>query len=516
MRYEAARIDGQRAKMVSGSADGDLLPDLDTLRAKSNALVRDDAHASAAIRVYIENVVGNGIVPQAAVRPEETGLTQAQCDELNAAQEAVFARWSEDMADANEVEDFHGLTAMVCRGRLVDGETFAHRIAVPGRELSTAWELIDPARVDNTTVPNPAVRYGVEIGERGQPIAYWIAPQHPDDAMFLRAVDNRPIRIERTKAGGWHNVLHVFRRDRAGQSRGVPIIVPALGLFEQLHHYLDSEVIAARTNANTAAIVERNVDPSNPGTALRQEFENPHGRGDGAPIWHEAVQPGTYQYLNPGEKFTPYNPQRPGTTFDPFVIRILRAIAGAMGLSYELIVKDFARMNFTSSRAKLNEVRRGLLREQNLLIARWCRPVWQTVQREAIASGLVPIYPQMAVNMRPFLAARWIRPAWGWVDPVKEIEASSKAVAENLSTRQVESLRSGMDLEEVLEAAADEWLLRRAIERRKGLPDGTLDIAPKAGAAPPPSVAPGAVPDGEDEDEGADGEPEDSGEDEEP
>src|SRR5262245_45470277 len=87
LRFEAAKIDRLRTKMSSGSADGDLLPDLDTLRQKSEALVRDDPHAAAAIRVLLENVVGSGITPQAAVRPEQTGCTESQCAEFNRAAE---------------------------------------------------------------------------------------------------------------------------------------------------------------------------------------------------------------------------------------------------------------------------------------------------------------------------------------------------------------------------------------------------------------------------------------------
>lgn len=482
LRYEAATVDRLRKAMHSGSADGDLLPDLAVLRTKSNALVRDDAHAAAAIRVYLENVVGSGLIAQANNRPQDTGLSQEQCDQLNEAQEAIWRRWCDRLADSTEVEDFHGLTRMICRGRLVDGESFVHRVLMPGREIETAYELVDPGRVDDL-FGKANVRYGIEVGDRGQPVAYWVTPYHPDDSVFLPVKDNRPVRIDRM-VNGVPNMLHVYRRDRPGQSRGLPLITPALLLFEQLHHYLDSEVIAARTNANTAAIVERPLESNDP--SLAAEF-GPDGNGSGEAIYHEAIQPGTYQYLNPGEKFSSYNPQRPGTTFDPFVVRILRAIAGSMGISYEMIVKDFSRMNFTSSRAKLGEVRRGLLTEQDLLIVRWCRPAWETVQREAIVSGKVPMFPQMASgDLQRFLSARWIRPALGWIDPVKEVAASASAIAENLSTRQVEALRSGMDLEEILEASADEWLLRRAIEKRRGLPEGTLAPAPKPGSAPPP------------------------------
>jgi lambda family phage portal protein len=479
LRYEAARLDRLRTKLSSGSADGDLLPDLDTLRQKSQALVRDDAHASAAVRVLLENVVGTGIMPQASVRPELTGCTEAQCAEFNRAAEQYFKEWAADFADANRISDFADLTEIVYRGRLVDGESLAHRVLLPGRggENRTSFELIDPARLQDPFTGGVNTRQGVEIGDAGQPIAYWIAPQHPDDLRFQTrgTVNLVPERIDRFRGGFW-NVLHVFKRVRPGQSRGIPMIAAGLGVIDHLHHYLDSEVAAARLQGTTVNVVERPLDQNDPSLQLEEGTKRD---GTGELIFHETFEPGTTVYLNPGEKFNGFAPTRPGATFDPFVVRVLRAFAASLGLSYELVVRDFSSMNYSSARSMLLEARRGFENEQGLLIRTWCRPVWQTVIKEGILRGDLPQFPQMLGNMQAFLAARWIRPAWGWVDPTKEIEASALAVDSNLSTPQGEAARSGLDLEEIYEAKADAVVLRREIERRKGIPEGSLDPASK-------------------------------------
>lgn len=482
LRYEAARLDRLRTKLSSGSADGDLLPDLDTLRQKSQALVRDDAHASAAIRVLLENVVGTGIMPQAAVRPELTGCTEAQCSEFNRAAEQYFKEWAADFADANRISDFADLTEIVYRGRLVDGESLAHRVLLPGRggENQTSFELIDPARLQDPFAGNVNTRQGVEIGEAGQPIAYWIAPQHPDDLRFQTrgTVSLVPERTERFRGGFW-NVLHVFKRVRPGQSRGIPMISAGLGIIDHFHHYLDSEVAAARMQGSTVNIVERPLDQDDPSLQLE---EGTNRDGTGELVFHETFEPGSTVYLNPGEKFNGFAPTRPGATFEPFVVRVLRGFAASLGLSYELVVRDFSAMNYSSARSMLLEARRGFENEQGLLIRTWCRPVWQTVIKEGILRGALPQFPQMLGSMQAFLAARWIRPAWGWVDPVKEIEASTKAVDANVSTRQIEAARSGLDLEEVIEANTDAEVLENEIRKRKGLAPRVRQAGPNAPA----------------------------------
>ena len=499
LRYDAARMDRVRSTPRSGSADGDLLPDLRVLREKSRALVRDDAHAAAAIRVLVDNVVGDGITPQSALRPETSGLTQAQCDDWNAKAEQLWRETCATQADANDVDDFSALTRLVYRTRLVDGEALAHRLVVPGRgPLATCYELIDADRLEDPPTPLN-VRYGVEIGDRGEPVAYWLLPHHPDDLRFTTAQALRPTNPERyvRRNGDFWNVLHVYRRERPGQSRGLPLLTPAMPLFEHLHHYLDSEIIAARANANVAMFIRRPLDPAADPDV--RPVDDDAGR-DGELVYHETLEPGTIEYLNEGEEIQPFLPARPGSSFDSFVTRILRAICAALDLPYEMVAKDFGGMNYSSARVALLEARRGFEIEQDALVGTWLRPVWENMVREAIAVGELPTYPEaMRRNPRAFLHARWIRPAWGWVDPVKEIESARQAIAANLSTPDIEASRAGLDAVEVLEARARFLVAAREIEARNNLAPGTLT---SDGAAAPAPAAP--APAGEQEDSAED------------
>lgn len=503
LRYDAARSDRTRRRAVAGSADGDLLPDLEVLRRKSRDLVRDDAHASAAVAVKLENVVGAGLKVQADVRADLAGISQQQADDYNNQAERIWQRWASDHCDATECSDFDEMTRQVYRARLLDGEAFVHRVAVPGREISTSWELIDPDRIgDDMRSTTDNVRGGIEFGSRGQPVAYYVSPFHADEARTQNIGANKPERIAR-KTEDWHNLLHVFRRLRPGQTRGEPLIVPAMPLFEHLHHYLDSEIIAARANSCIALYVERPVDPIGD-PDITQEIA---AAGDAGSQWHETIEPGTIEYLNAGEKISPYMPNRPGTTFDPFVVRVLRAICAALGLPYEMVVKDFGGMNYSSARVSLLEARRGFELEQSLLISQWLRPVWRTVMQEAIAAGLLPQFPQAVENPEPFLAARWIRPAWGWVDPVKEAEASRVAIVNNLSTPDREAARAGMDAEEVLRARARHMVRARDIEQANDLPPGSLNASLLSDELPSPVGAaadePQTTPTAGDEDDAA-------------
>jgi capsid protein len=51
-------------------------------------------------------------------------------------------------------------------------------------------------------------------------------------------------------------VIHWFRKDRPGQNRGLPDILPALPLFAQLRRYTQAVLAAAESAANVAIFMK--------------------------------------------------------------------------------------------------------------------------------------------------------------------------------------------------------------------------------------------------------------------
>ena len=482
LAYEAARITRVNPKPKSGSADSEILPDLQTLRDGSRTMVRDDAHAAAAARVFVENVVGKGLTPQSTCTSEATGLNEEQLEQWRNACEAEFSRWSDEEADATGYGTFTDLQRIAARSLLADGESIGHAV-VDG--FSVSCELIDPDRLESPgRSDTTTVRGGVEIGPKGRPVAYHILRNHP--AEFLPGlkwgVTDRVAAADST----YSIVQHLFLRERPGQTRGVPWLAAALPYAGHLHHYLNSELIAARVNSNVAMFVKRAPEANDPNiTAIASD--------QGGATFHESLEPGTIEYLNEGEEIQPFVPNRPGNQFEPFVLRILRAIWAAPGLSYELVTKDFGGMNYSSARSLLLECRRGFDSTRALLVRQFCRPWWSNVILAAIAGGRLVAPPGFLANQRAFLAHRWVSPAYGWVDPTKEIDSSRMAIDANLSTPYDEAAKAGFDAEEVADARARFLQFCAKKEQQYGLAPGALtrdsskgDIAPATPAAQAP------------------------------
>ncbi len=464
LAYEAARITRVNPKPKSGSADGDILPDLQTLRDKSRTMVRDDAHAAAAARVFTENVIGKGLTPQSTCTAKATGLTEEQVEEWRNACEEEFARWSEEEADATGYGTFADLQRLAARALMTDGEAIGHAV-VDG--LMISCELIDPDRLESPSrSDSDQIRGGVELGTKGQPVAYHILRDHPADFLPGRKWGALPERITATD-GRYRIVQHLFARERPGQTRGVPWLASALPYAGHLHHYLNSELIAARVNSNVAMFVKRAPEANDPNIMPSQNAQ-------GEATFHESIEPGTIEYLNEGEEIQPFTPNRPGNQFEPFVMRILRAIWAAPGLSYELVTKDFGGMNYSSARALLLECRRGFDSTRTLVVRQFCIPWWGNVIQAAIAAGRLVAPPGYLRNPRAFLAHRWVSPAYGWVDPTKEIDSSRMAIDANLSTPYDEAAKSGFDAEEVADARGRFLQFCAKKEKQYGLAPGTL------------------------------------------
>ena len=171
---------------LNGSADADLLNDLPTLRQRSRDLNRNDAHASAITGTVVANVIGTGLKPQSRPDTESLGITPEEAMAFGKAAERAWRRWC-PQADSQNRMDFYEIQALVQRQILENGEVFILPLMIqePGRRYRLALEVIESDRV--STPPGkhgPNMRDGIELGARGEAIAYWIRKRHPGDASF--------------------------------------------------------------------------------------------------------------------------------------------------------------------------------------------------------------------------------------------------------------------------------------------------------------------------------------------
>lgn len=423
-----------------------------SLRDVSRHLIRNNAVAAGAQDTIALNVVGQGLRPQSRLRADRLGISPARAAELQRQAEDVWDEWC-GHADATGSLHFDDLQFLALLKIVEDGELLALPTWAdePWRPWGRCLEFVEADRLRKPGGRKDVPESGIEVGSRGQPLRYWI------ESGRKSARGTEFFGVDARDDKGRPRVLHLFRPRRPGQSRGIPLFSSVITRFANLDDFVEAELMAARVAACLAVFVTQN-DPL-AGAASARLAADP-GQDNRPRV--QSLSPAMIAYMKQGESINVVDPKRPGDAFVPFVESMLRFIGMALGLPYELLVKDFSKTNYSSARAALLEGRRMFSNWRAWLPRQLNQPIWELVLEEAWLRGRFE-----AGDFHGFKAeycrAVWIGGGWGWVDPVKEVQSSTQAVAGNLSTLADECAAQGRDWEEVLAQRKREEDLRREL-----------------------------------------------------
>ena len=464
---------------ASGSADADLLDDLPLLRARNRDMAINNGIASGAVQTITDNVVGTGLRLSAKPDYRALGRDKAWADDWSNQVEALWRGWADGPdCDAGRTLNFSGLTQLVFRSGLLNGEALALPMWLPeGGVFATRIQVIEADRLDNPPgrSDGPRFRAGIEIDDYGAPVAYWIRRTHPGDRYAWMSGPDDWQRVPAFTDWGRRRVLHVHDKERTGQSRGKPLLSAVMKQFRMLDQYQTSELQAAVINAMSAAFIETPLDQESIIDLFGGDTEKYLASRAAYTEGRVRLKGGAVMPLYPGDRLSSFAPSRPADVFAPFVEALSRHVAAALNLPYELLLKDFSKTNYSSARAALLEAWRFFNGRRQWLAAHWAQPVYELWLEEAVDAILVDA-PDFLTHRRAYSRARWIGPGRGWIDPAKEAQAAQTRMDIGVSTLEDECAEQGRDWEEVLEQRA------RERERMKEL--GLLDAADAVGQRP--------------------------------
>lgn len=451
------------------SADAETLDELPELRAKSGELVRQDAYAAGVIDAMVANVVGTGLRPQSRVRADRLGITENQAKEWQDAVEDVYEKWS-PQADAASRHDFGALQSALFRSALERGDSLAHPVMRPERTrvLGLAIEAVEGDRLMTPASlagkEGDTVFGGVELDPFGAPVAYHVATKHPDHPFFDETRDVR--RVDAMRAGR-PNVLHIMKQRRLGQTRGEPFLSPVVNDLEALGAYKEATLESAKVAACFSAFIKKQ-NPAETALGRSSLMESLADGGNDPQGRIEELYPGIVEYLNTDEDVTFADPKQPTGVFGEFLRAVLRAVAAGLQLPYPVVARDFERSNFSNNRAEMLEAWRMFNCWQELIGRVLCQPVWAMLIEEAWLADLLPDFP-IFENFEEWTRATWNGPRRGWVDPVKEVQASADAIALGISTLPDECAQQGKDWQENIRKNAEAELFEQQVREELGL-----------------------------------------------
>lgn len=457
---EANRLTNHK-KPKNQAADSELMGPFgaDSLRAWARALVRDNAYAWNVVDTIVNNVIGVGITAQSTYETPEG----EDIEDVNDTRDALWAEWCE-VCDINGRLTWAEMQA-VCQREIVEaGEVLIRVIPTSGKEyegisrpVPLALELIEADRLslehDTYTARaarengNSVVR-GVEINSKGKPVAYWIYPTHPNSPYHIGK--QTPDRIKATE------ILHLFRQERIGQTRGVTWFAPIMSWLRDLGVYVDNEIQASAV-ASCFGVAIKTDSPSGSLQAPDGE-DTTDDNGNGL----EYLEPAMVVRLKPGESVESINPGRPNSASEPWINLMLRGICAGTGTSYEGISKDFSKTSYSSSRTSKLEDRPRYKRWQNYMISHLCQPVWDEFCSAAARANVdgFPTSVELLESRRRVAPVEWQTPEWEWVDPTSEQSAAKDSIDNFMSTYQDELGSRGRSWRSTFYQASKERKLR--------------------------------------------------------
>jgi lambda family phage portal protein len=389
-KYAAASRDrftgGWRANGSSGNAN--LQPDLALIRARTRGMERDNPYITAATRNLTVDL---------------TGLDMRATHENPRLAKKAQQAWNR----FKKKTKFHIRQKVVVRETITGGEAlivWRPKGNLPNQRMQVlAGDHLDTSKTEILANGNRIVM-GVEFdSEDGDPVAYWIFPEHPGD-LVTRKIAWVSERIDA------RYVDHVFEELWPQQARGVPWFYGSVLTFDEIAQLETAMQVKKRVEACVTVFRTPGTDPNagsdDPIGARKRE-------ADGRML--EEVAPGMILHGNVGDKFEIVNPSSNGDGGDFLRAQLMKGCAG-IGVPYHMVTGDVTKANFSSLRADLIPYR---ARRED-----WAYTVFTPKGIEPAFRRCMELEAAITGDQRYLdVIGEESLPPMEWIDPLKDIMA---------------------------------------------------------------------------------------------
>jgi lambda family phage portal protein len=404
--------------------------------ARSIDLTCNDPHAAGIVDGTATTVIGAGLMPHPCFDHGKIGLSDEDAKRLKGQMRAAFSVWSM-FADAGQRMPFGRITFQAMRNLVQHGEYF---VALPmledsARPYSLACQMIHPLRVKTPSdkVVNGNIHDGVELGQYGEPVAYWVRKSELNGAYNDHSQNF--LRIP-AKVGHRWNMIHRFVGRDPEDVRGWPWLTPALKFFRDFNDLLDAELVSNIVTAAFSMFIEAGAaDPFTAATNMASSYET-RNRSDGQTetIRYQEMVPGQIMYGDSGQKPHLLAASRPGTTFEPFTRLIKKSMASAIGIPYQVAFNDMDGITFAGFRSAMLQAWRVYSMHRSWMGQDLCQPIFTMVAEEAWLRGDLDV-PEFYPLMHELTRCEWRGAPKGDIEPVKAVRADIEAINGRIKTR---------------------------------------------------------------------------------
>jgi lambda family phage portal protein len=283
-------------------------------------LVDNDAYASRAVGVIVNNWIGDGVMSTPANATKRYNQ--------------LWKRWCDSpLGDFYGVHDWYGNQAVGARTTAVRGAVLVRRRVNP--ELFDRYglvplevQMLEPDWLDFNKDNGVDILFGQQFDQAGRLQGYWIRDRHPGDLVL-----GTGIRVQSQFVPKEEISLHYDSR-RAGQRMGLPFGTAAILTLRDMGDIRAAQQMKDKIAACFFGVVtdmDGEQDPNRTGIAF------------------DTIEPGAVEHLPPGRNFQAFSPPSSGD-FVSTHREYAHAVAAAYEITYESLTGDLSNVNFSSFR----------------------------------------------------------------------------------------------------------------------------------------------------------------------
>ena len=415
----------------NSDADRTISPELSTLRNRCRYEIRNNSYAKGITESKADFLVGTG--PRLQLNTSNAGF--------NRKVEQLFMSWTKycDMAGKLSFADILKLVGSKQQDDSGDGFIIMQQDNdAPGDKPRLRLSLVEPDRVNTpyslggaslTTgvAADGQLVDGIKIDKFGKPVQYYVQKKHPGSlvasmGMSIDDYDVVPAAV----------MIHLYRQDRPGQTRGVPWFTPAVPLFAQLRRFTLATIDAAETAACYSAVIKSN------GQLETDDLES---------LETIDIERDSAMTLPQGWEMQQFKAEQPSTTYAEFKREILNEIGRCLGMPLNIATANSTQYNYASGRLDWQVFFRNIASTQKWIARNVCNRILEYWLAEA---QLIPGYlPKIRSGELVIdeTTVSWYWPGAEHVDPQKEAKAQEIRLSIGATTYAAEYARQGKDWE---------------------------------------------------------------------
>jgi lambda family phage portal protein len=452
--YDAAVND--RFSTLFGSSgvyngNADVIGNLQTLRAKSRELFRNNPYFAKLEQILLTNVVGSNGIRLQSKCVTANGKVDKQA---SAAIEASWQKYSTTKhCDYRQELSWREMCNVALQSLIKDGEIFAKLIYDKNNPWSFSVELLDADSCASNhyaiLTNGNTVAAGIELDSKtGKKVAYWFKQRNNRTQIFYNENTQEFVRVTADQ------IIHYFKPQFVGQLRGLPFGVSVYTRAHNIKGYEEAAIISQRISASQSGFFEPTGESSEEFTGDEEELDN-----EGEPTGDFVMQaePGVFRKIPAGYRLANFTPNINSQDFAQFMKCMLRGYATGFNVGYSAIASDYSDGNYSSLRLEALADRDAYKCMQTDLIEGFCQPIVGKWIEAAYLVGIIRVNGNQLRKSIDYYEKFEFQPRrWQWVDPAKEMNAYEKAIRLRLTSRSAIIRERGDDPETVFEEIANE------------------------------------------------------------